>query len=180
MGFALEIDQVQLAAGDCTTDHPVTHSCDWKHPGKCRNEGLAVGVPNPQVLLVLKDKSLGESCQWPSLIGRRNIPRGHGAINCDFTQRLEAAYGPITRDTRAVIVLVDFEEGTASVVPGAISANPFGYPRVAWNGDGDWLFIGPANAYENSADLLAFQPGESTAYRVPVVIDTVYHGMAAD
>jgi|GEM_PF-1992583 len=89
-------------------------------------------------------------------------------------------YGPITRDTRAVIVLVDFEEGTASVVPGAISANPFGYPQVAWNVEGDWLFMGPANAHENSADLLAFQPGDSTAYRVPVVIDTVYHGMAAD
>ena len=89
---------------------------------------------------------------------------------------------PITSETEMAVILIDVEAGTTSIVPGSVTTNRFSFPNVAWASDGEWLFIGPV-IHDEDADqgrLLAFRPGDETAYQVPVVIETEYYGMGAD
>ena len=88
---------------------------------------------------------------------------------------------PITSETEMAVILIDVEAGTTSIVPGSLTTNRFSFPNVAWASDGEWLFIGPV--IHEDADhvrLLAYRPGDETAYQVPVVIETEYYGMGAD
>ena len=85
--------------------------------------------------------------------------------------------GPWTADTMFGIALIDFEAGTATTIPG--SQFHGGLPAdLSWNSDGQWLF---ANTAE---EILAYQPGDDTAYRIPVELEAGFYGrffgMAAD
>ncbi|MCI0426276.1 MAG: hypothetical protein L0Z47_10615 [Actinobacteria bacterium] len=86
--------------------------------------------------------------------------------------------GPLAAESRVVLVLIDFESGTASVVPG-IPSNLDDYPQVAWSTNGDWLFFSVGGLETGTGQLYAYQPGDDTAYKVPVVLDRPYYGMAA-
>lgn len=77
------------------------------------------------------------------------------------------------------VVLVDFETGNASLVPGMSHAQK-AYPQLAWSPDGEWLFYSVGAFYAETGQLFAFHPGDPTAYSVPVVLDGQYYGMAAD
>lgn len=88
--------------------------------------------------------------------------------------------GPLTPETELVVVLVDFEAGTATVIPGTLTQNRFTFPRVAWSSDGEWLFMGPFAADGDQGELRAYRPGDETAYRVPIEVENEYFGMAAD
>lgn len=87
--------------------------------------------------------------------------------------------GPLTAETRVVPVLIDFESGTASVVPG-IPTSLDDYPQVAWSASGDWVFYSVGALAPETGQLYAYRPGGDTAYRVPVVLNRPYYGMSAD
>lgn len=83
-------------------------------------------------------------------------------------------------DSLSAVVLVDFEAGTTSVVPGTW-ANHAGYSHVTWSSDGEWLFYNLGAYKPNSGQLLAYRVGDDTAYLVPVVLDAAeYAGFASD
>lgn len=86
---------------------------------------------------------------------------------------------PSTQDTGVGVVLVDFETGIASLVPGM--SHPLdGYPQVAWSPDGEWLFYSVGGLRAETGRLVAYHPGDPTAYRVPVTLDGQYYGMSTD
>lgn len=85
---------------------------------------------------------------------------------------------PFSSNTESVVLLVDFELGAASIVPGTDTQGGFPHGALAWSESG-WLFVGPLWVEEGTADLLAYRPGQATAYRVPGVPEGVYHGMAS-
>jgi hypothetical protein len=87
--------------------------------------------------------------------------------------------GPLTAETRVALVLVDFESGTASVVPG-IPPSLDDYSQVVWSTSGDWVFYSVGALAPDTGQLYAYRPGDDTAYRVPVVLDRPYYGMSAD
>jgi hypothetical protein len=88
--------------------------------------------------------------------------------------------GPHTAETRLALVLIDFESGNASLVPGIPAVHGYGHPQVAWSSSGEWLFYSVGPSASEPGLLFAYQPGDTTAYRVPVVLDAPYYGMAAD
>lgn len=88
--------------------------------------------------------------------------------------------GPLTSETGLVVVLVDFEAGTTSVVPGTVAKNRFTFPQVAWSSDGEWLFMGPFDTGGETGELRAYRPGDDSVYRVPIEIANEYFDMAAD
>jgi hypothetical protein len=87
---------------------------------------------------------------------------------------------PLTTETELVVVLVDFETGEASMIPGTHSKNRFTFPGVVWSTDGEWVFMGPFVVDDDSGELRAYRPGDETAYRIPIEIENEYFGMAAD
>lgn len=88
--------------------------------------------------------------------------------------------GPITSETELAVVLVDFEAGTASLIPGTLAQHRFTSPSVAWSSDGEWVFMGPFVVDDDSGELRAYRPGDATAYRVPMDLENEYVGMAAN
>lgn len=87
---------------------------------------------------------------------------------------------PITDQTELVVVLVDFDTGESSVIPGTLTKNRFGFPGVAWSSDGQWVFMGPFMVDDDSGDLRAYRLGDETAYRIPIEVENEYFGMATD
>lgn len=87
--------------------------------------------------------------------------------------------GPLTAESRVVLVLIDFESGTASVVPG-MPPMPDDYPQVVWTTNGDWLFYSVGSHEDETGRLFAFRPGDQTGYQVPVILGRPYYGMASD
>ncbi len=86
--------------------------------------------------------------------------------------------GPLTPETELVVVLVDFEAGSATVIPGTLTQNRFTFPQVAWSSDGEWVFMGPFAVEDDSGELRAYRPGDATAYRIPIELANEYFGMA--
>jgi hypothetical protein len=80
--------------------------------------------------------------------------------------------GTITPEAAVVAVLIGFEAATAFVIPG-IPPTEWDYPQFAWSSDGRWVFL------RNGGQLLVYRPGDGTAYRVDVDIDSPQYGMAA-
>lgn len=85
----------------------------------------------------------------------------------------------VTSDTPVGVVLVDTDTGTASLVPG-MSQSHNGYPQVTWSSDGEWLFYSVGGLYAGTGRLFAHQPGQPSAYEVPVTLEGQYFGMATD
>lgn len=87
---------------------------------------------------------------------------------------------PITDQTELVVVLVDFDAGESSVIPGTLTRNRFAFPGVAWSSDGEWLIMGPFAGESDIGELRAYRPGDETAYRIPIEVENEYFGMAAN
>lgn len=87
---------------------------------------------------------------------------------------------PITESTELVVILVDFDAGESSVIPGTQTKNRFAFPGVAWSSDGEWLIMGPFTNESNIAELRAYRPGDETAYRIPIEVENEIFGLAAD
>lgn len=87
--------------------------------------------------------------------------------------------GPLTLETELVVVLVDFETGEATVIPGTLTVNRFAFPGVVWSSDGEWVFMGPFTVDDDSGELRVYRPGDETAYRIPIEVENEYFGMAA-
>lgn len=84
---------------------------------------------------------------------------------------------PITADTSVAVTLIDFESGTAVIVPGSMQDEQ-NYPMVAWSLDSEWVFFSNWSAGAGG-QLVAYRPGDESAYKVGVSIDGVYYGMAS-
>ena len=87
---------------------------------------------------------------------------------------------PLTPETELVVVLVDFDTGEASVIPGTLTTNRFAFPRVAWSSADEWLFMGPFASESDAGELRAYRPGDKTAYRISIEVENEYFGMAAN
>lgn len=84
-----------------------------------------------------------------------------------------------TQDTDVGVVLVDFDAGTASLVPG-MSHGLNSYRQISWSSDGEWLFYNVGGLLLETGRLFAYRPQDLTAYRVPITLDRQHYGMAAD
>lgn len=89
------------------------------------------------------------------------------------------AEDPLTVQSELVVVLVDFETGEASVIPGTLTENRFAFPEIAWSPDAEWVFMGPFTVDDDRGELRAYRPGDETAYRIPTEVENQYFGMAA-
>lgn len=84
-----------------------------------------------------------------------------------------------TENTPVGVVLVDTEDGTASLIPG-MTHPLYGYPQVAWSPDGEWLFYSVGDLYAQTGRVFAYHPGDPTAYEVPVTLDGQYYDMTTN
>lgn len=83
---------------------------------------------------------------------------------------------PITADTPVAVTLIDFESGTAVIVPGSLQGEQ-NFPMVAWSSDGKWVFFYNWSS-GSGGQLVAYRPGDESTYKVGVDLDGVYYGMA--
>jgi hypothetical protein len=82
-------------------------------------------------------------------------------------------------DTSVAVTLIDFEIGaadSAETVPGS-EQDQQGYPMVAWSPDSEWIFFFNWSA-GTGGQLLAYRPGDESAYAVGVYLEGAYYGMA--
>ncbi|MEX1133402.1 MAG: hypothetical protein WED83_01000 [Acidimicrobiia bacterium] len=85
---------------------------------------------------------------------------------------------PITADTPVAVTLIDFESGTADaakIIPGSQQGQQ-SYPMVAWSLDSEWVFF--YNWSAGTGHLVAYRPGDQSAYTVAVDLDGLYYGIA--
>jgi hypothetical protein len=134
-----------------------------------------------QVVLVNLDADTRRTVELP--VGVASVDGYGGSFSPDG--RLVAvpallSPGPITSETEVATVLIDFEAGTTSIIPGSLTVNRTSLQHVAWNQDGDWLFIGPVYGAQGKGHVLAYQPGADTAYRIPAVLEGEYYAMVAE
>jgi hypothetical protein len=117
-----------------------------------------------------------------------DIPTGVASVSANGVFSPDGRYmampgflteGPLTTDTELVVVLVDFETGEASVIPGTLTKNRFAFPGIAWSPDGQWVFMGPFTVDDDSGEVRAYRPNDETAYRIPIEVENEYFGMAA-
>lgn len=117
-----------------------------------------------------------------------DIPAGVASVSANGVFSPDGRYiampgllteGPLTAETELVVVLVDFETGEASVIPGTLTENRFAFPGIAWSADGQWVFMGPFTIDDDNGELRAYRPGDETAYHIPVEVENEYFGMAA-
>ncbi|HLF43566.1 MAG TPA: SigE family RNA polymerase sigma factor [Acidimicrobiia bacterium] len=84
---------------------------------------------------------------------------------------------PITADTPVAVTLIEFGNGSTRIVPGS-QQDQQSYPQVAWSPDGEWVFFYNGAAPAGTGQLIAYRPGDESAYRVAVDLDGPYYGMA--
>jgi hypothetical protein len=156
---------------------------------------LVKTVPGPFVVAAWGNRivTCNQQCDQLDLIDldadtRRTIDVPVGAASANGAFSPDGRYivmpallgeGPLTPETELVVILVDFETGEASVIPGTLTENRFTFPGVAWSSDGEWVFMGPFAADGDSGELRAYRPRDDTAYRIPVELEPEYFGMAA-
>lgn len=145
-----------------------------------RNRIVACGLQCDQLELVDLDAGSRRSIGLPE--GVASVEGYGGAFSPDGRYVAVPGFlteGPLTLETELAVVLVDFDTGEVSVIPGTLTQNRFTFPFMAWGSEGEWLVMGPFNVDEAGADLRVFRPGDASAYRVPTRVENEYFGMAA-